>query len=205
MQGSPTFSHIRLTHNKSADSCRSNTSTVSACLTACPSEVAVFCRFAAADEDLQLRSLVNVLQHLTSIMSDMNRSVPASEPHSMLCFDLNPIFFTLYLKRLQKRATRRHNTCDAQAYFVVIHPAFVVVGGRGQAWNRLPSMVSYAVMDNEGADKWLGHEGVMLSLVLAICKVHRTEHQKPDATTCLAGIYATTHPAGFYLGCLQGK
>ena len=26
-------------------------------------------------------------------------------------------------------------------------------------------MVKYAVMDNEGADKWLGHEEVMLSLV----------------------------------------
>jgi len=97
MQGSPTFSHMRLTHNKSADSCRSNTSTVSASLTACPSEVAVFCRFAAADKDLQLRSLFNVLQHSTSIMSHMNRSVPATEPHYMLCFDLNAIFFTLYL------------------------------------------------------------------------------------------------------------
>ena len=126
MQGSPTFSHMRLTHNKSADSCRSNTSTVSACLTACPSEVAVFCRFAAADKDLQLLSLVNVLQHSTSIMSHTNRSVRAIKPHSMLCFDLNAIFFTLYLKRLQKRATQRHNACDAQAYFVVIRPAFVL-------------------------------------------------------------------------------
>ena len=26
-------------------------------------------------------------------------------------------------------------------------------------------MVKYAVLDNEGADKWLGHEEVMLSLV----------------------------------------
>jgi hypothetical protein len=26
-------------------------------------------------------------------------------------------------------------------------------------------MVKYAVMDNEGADKWLGHEEVMLSFV----------------------------------------
>ncbi len=97
MQGSPTFSHMRLTHNKSADSCRSNASTVSACLTACPSEVAVFCRFAAADKDLQLRSLVNVLQHSTSIMSHMNPSVRATKPHSMLCFDLSALFFTCTL------------------------------------------------------------------------------------------------------------
>lgn len=100
-QGSPTFSHMRLTHNKSADSCRSNTSTVSACLTACPSEVAVFCRFAAADKDLQLRSLVNVLQHSTSIMSHMNSFMRATKPHStahsMLCFDLNALFFACSL------------------------------------------------------------------------------------------------------------
>ncbi len=90
MQGSPTFSHKRLTHSKSGDCCRSKLPTISACLVAWPSEVAVLW---APTEKLQARGLSTVLRSTANMLTSRVRSLQGCVT-SVLCSDLTTFFFS---------------------------------------------------------------------------------------------------------------